>query len=261
MLCIFIFSFCIFRGRMKVDIYFFPQNIEELLLKEKTIVVIDVLRASTSIATAIYNSAKEVVPVTTVAEAGKIAANTGGSVILGGERNGVKIEGFHLGNSPSEYSEEKVKNKTVVFTSTNGAVALVKTKFAKYSIVGSFVNVSLVADFLLQQNQDFMIICAGKQHAFCIEDTVCAGMIIRKVADAAPIEPTDAAVAALALYENFGHSILEMLQNSEHGLFLKEIGCENDLEICSAVDSLPVLPMYANNAIHAWKMENNPMLT
>ncbi|MBS4028126.1 MAG: 2-phosphosulfolactate phosphatase [Ignavibacteriales bacterium] len=246
---------------MKVDIHFFPQNIEDLLLKEKIVVVVDVLRASTSIATAIYNGAREVVPVLSVAEAGKIAINTGGSVVLGGERNGVKIEGFHVGNSPREYTEEIVKGKTVVFSSTNGAVALVKTKFAKYSLIGSFANVSLVADFLLQQNQDFMIICAGKQHAFCIEDTVCAGMIIRKVADAAPIEPTDAAVASLALYENFGHSILEMLQSSEHGLFLQEIGFGNDLEVCAAVDSLPVLPVYANNAIHAWKVDNKPLLT
>ena len=113
---------------MKVDIHFFPLNIEELLLKEKTVVVVDVLRASTSITTAIYNGAKEVVPVTTVAEAGKIAANTGGSVVLGGERNGVKIEGFHIGNSPTEYTIEKVKNKTVVFSSTNGSVALAKTQ-------------------------------------------------------------------------------------------------------------------------------------
>ena len=245
---------------MKVDIHFFPQNIEELLLKEKTVVVIDVLRASTSITTAIYNGAKEVVPVTTVAEAGKIAVNTGGSVVLGGERNGVKIEGFHIGNSPTEYTIEKVKNKTVVFSSTNGSVALAKTKFAKFSLVGSFVNVSLVADFLIQRNEDFMIICAGKHNTFCIEDTVCAGMIISKVADQITVEPTDASVASLALYQNFGHSILEMLQNSEHGLFLQEIGFGKDLEICSAVDSLSVLPVYANNAIHEWKVEGKKMM-
>ena len=245
---------------MKVDIHFFPTLLEELHLKEKIVVVVDVLRASTSITTAIYNGAREVVPVTTVAEAGKIAMNTGGSVVLAGERNGVMIEGFHLGNSPTEFTSEKIKNKTVVFTSTNGSIALAKTRFAKFSLVGSFTNVSLIANFLIEQNQDFAIICAGKQHMFCIEDTVCAGMIINKVAERAPIEPTDAAVAALALYENFGHSILEMLQNSEHGLFLSEIGFGKDLEVCAVVDSLPILPVYHNNAIHEWKVESKPLL-
>ena len=245
---------------MKVDIHFFPTLIEDLQLKEKTVVVVDVLRATTSIAVAIDNGAREVVPVLTVAEAGKIASNTHGSVVLAGERNGVLIEGFHLSNSPAEYTSEKVKGKTVVFTSTNGSVALVKTRFAKFSLVGSFVNVSLVAKFLLERQEDFTIICAGKHHAFCIEDTVCAGMIIHKIAEQSAVEPTDAAVAALALYQNFGHSILEMLQNSEHGMFLRELGCEKDLEICSAVDSVDVLPMYSNNAIHAWKIDSKPLL-
>ena len=244
---------------MKVDIHFFPALVDELLMKEKVVVVVDVLRASTSIATAIYHGAREVVPVASVAEAGKIAASAHG-VLLGGERNGIMIEGFHFGNSPSEYTAEKVKGKTIVFTTTNGSVALVKTRFAKFSVVGSFVNVAIVAEFLLEQNMDFTIICAGKSNTFCIEDTVCAGMIINKVAERAAIEPTDAAVAALALYENFGYSIQEMLQNAEHGIYLTGIHFEKDLEICSAVDSIQVLPVYANNAIHEWRTDRKPMM-
>ncbi len=242
---------------MKIDVHFSPSSIDELSLKEKVCIVIDVLRATSSIATAFSNGAKEVFPVNTVAEAGKIASNTFGGIVLAGEKNGVIIEGFHLGNSPSEYTEEKVKNKTVVFTSTNGSNAILKTRFAKISLLASFLNIGKVANFLVEKNSDFTIICAGKNNLFCIEDTVCAGMIISLVAESIDVELTDSSVAALALYKNFGHNILYTLKNCEHGNFLCEIGFENDLTVCSSCDLLSVIPIYSNNSIKNFERKDN----
>src|SRR5512137_1555542 len=116
---------------MRVDLYITPHQTDELALRDKTVVVIDVLRASTSIITALKNGAREIIPVTTVESAVKISGNLFGDVILlGGERNGKMIEGFHLGNSPANYSEEKVKGKAIIFSTTNGSHALVKARYA-----------------------------------------------------------------------------------------------------------------------------------
>ncbi len=242
---------------MKIDVHFSPSSIDELSLKEKVCIVIDVLRATSSIATAFSNGAKEVFPVNTVAEAGKIASNTFGGIVLAGEKNGVIIEGFHLGNSPSEYTEEKVKNKTVVFTSTNGSNAILKTRFAKISLLASFLNIGKVSNFLVEKNSDFTIICAGKNNLFCVEDTVCAGMIISFISETIDVELTDSAVAALVLYKNFGHNILDTLKNCEHGNFLCEIGFENDLTVCSSCDLLSVIPIYSNNSIKNFERKDN----
>ena len=121
---------------MQVDVFFAPQHVEELALRDKTVVVIDVLRASSSIAVALFNGAKEIIPVPTVEAAMKIVGNLAGDVtLLGGERNGRMIEGFHLGNSPAEYAEERVRGKSIVFTSTNGSQAIAKAKYAREMIV------------------------------------------------------------------------------------------------------------------------------
>ena len=121
---------------MRVDVFFTPHHLDEMGLREKRVVLIDVLRASTTIATALYNGAKEVIPVATVEAAMKIVGNLSGEVtLLGGERNGKMIDGFHLGNSPAEYTEQRVRGKSIVFTSTNGSQAFVKARYAKELVV------------------------------------------------------------------------------------------------------------------------------
>ena len=164
---------------MKIDILFTPSNVDELHLRDKNVVVIDVLRASTTIVTALANGAKEIIPVASVESAVKISANLFGDVILlGGERNGKMIEGFHLGNSPQEYTEDVVKNKSIIFSTTNGSQAMVRSRYAKNLVIGCFVNVSKIVEFVHETGGDFTIICAGRNGAFCLEDTVCAGMIV-----------------------------------------------------------------------------------
>ena len=190
---------------MKIDVYFSPAQVDEMQLRDKNVIVIDVLRASTTIVTALNNGAREIIPVGSIESAVKVSGNLFGDVVLrGGERNGKIITGFNLGNSPGEYTEEAVKGKSIIFCTTNGSSAMVKAKYAKRMAVGGFINVSLVADFIRQAGEDFSIVCAGEKQLFCIEDAVCAGMLVKILVEDSPIvvDVNDAAGAAQVLYKN-----------------------------------------------------------
>jgi len=231
---------------MKVNVLFSPVNADELYFANKTTVIIDVLRASSTIINAFSNGAKEVIPVATVEFAVKVSGGMfGGQTLLGGERNTKKIEGFALGNSPIEYFREFVEDKFIVFFSTNGSKAIVKAKFSKNLVVCSFNNLSSVAKYLIRLKNDVEILCAGNNNNFSLEDSVCAGKLIEEINKKKKnIEVSDSSAAAYALYERFGNDILEMLKNTEQGKKLIANGFEKDLEFCSDLNINSVIPYF-----------------
>ena len=240
------------KKQIRITVYFTPFHLDEMQLKDKNVVVIDVLRAGTSIAMALKNGAKEIIPVNNVENAVKISGSLFGGVTLrAGERNSRMIEGFNLGNSPLEYTEEIVKGKTIILLTTNGSVAVVKGKHAKYLIVTGFVNMTAAVGSLVDLSEDFTIVCAGQENHFSIEDAVCAGRIINRFEKSvkADILLNDAGLTSTMLDKSFGKSILKMLKDSEHGKYLAEIGYSNDLKICSELDSIDVLPCLIGNVI------------
>ncbi len=237
---------------MQVELHFTPHQIDELALRDKTVVVIDVLRASTSIAAALFNGAKEIIPVTTIERAVKISGNLfGDHVLRGGERNGKMVEGFNLGNSPFDYSEDKIRGKAIIFSSTNGSYAIEKARFARNVAIGGFVNIARIVQFIKELNQDFVILCAGNNGSFSIEDSVCAGLLIRRLAEdgSGDLSLSDAAIAATMLHKGYAKSLLKMIKNSEHGKYLAGIGFAADLPVCAGVDTIPILPQLVGNVI------------
>jgi 2-phosphosulfolactate phosphatase len=246
---------------MKINVGFNSLDLDELQLRDKNVVVIDVLRSSTTITVALNNGAREIIPVESIENAVKISGSLFGDVTLrGGERNGKIIQGFNLGNSPLEYSEGTVKGKSIIFCTTNGSVAMYRGRFARHLAVGSFVNVSTVIDFIKGINLDFLLICAGRANAFSnfsLEDAICAGMIIQKLLEdkSFKVELTDSSLAAQALQKAYGRSIMKMLKNTEHGRYLIEIGFAEDIKLCAEVDSVPVLPVLSGNVIRLRKDE------
>jgi 2-phosphosulfolactate phosphatase len=246
---------------MKIDLSFSAGQFDDLQLRDKNVVVLDVLRASSTITVALNNGAREIIPVASIESAVKISGSLFGEVTLrGGERNGKTIEGFNLGNSPLEYSETAVKGKSIIYCTSNGSVAIARSRYARTLIVGSFLNLTAVVDFIRDENKDFLFICAGRINTigyFSLEDAVCAGMMIQKLMKFESLELilSDSAKAALALYKSFGRSILKMLKTCEHGKYLIEIGFTDDLKICAAVDSVPVLPVQIENKIKLKKEE------
>ncbi len=236
---------------MKVNVLISPVNADELYFTGKTTVVIDVLRASTTIISALANGAREVVPVATVEFAVKVSGGMfGGQTLLGGERNTKKIEGFALGNSPAEYLHEIVDNKTIVFYTTNGSKAIVKAKFSKNLFVGSFNNLQILSEQLIKLNTDIEIMCAGNNNLFCMEDTVCAGKLIDEIKSLnKKLELSDSAKAANALNKAFGKNILQMLKDTEHGKLLVENGYEDDLELSAKLNTINLIPVFNGNVL------------
>jgi 2-phosphosulfolactate phosphatase len=246
---------------MKIDLSFNAGEFDELQLREKNVIVLDVLRASSTITVALNNGAREIIPVANIESAVKISGSLFGEVTLrGGERNGKTIEGFNLGNSPLEYSETAVKGKSIIYCTTNGSVAMAKSRYARALAVGSFINLTATTDFIRNENKDFLFICAGRANTignFSLEDAVCAGMMIQNLlkTESLEVELSDSAKAAHALSKSFGRSILKMLKTSEHGKYLIEIGFAEDLKICAQVDSVPVLPILTGTVIKLKKEE------
>ena len=236
---------------MKIEVIFSPVQTDELFFTGKTTVVIDVLRASSTIITALSNGAKEVVPVGTVEFAVKVSGGIfGGQTLLGGERNTKKIEGFALGNSPSEYTKEIVSGKSIVFYSTNGSRAIVKAKYSANLFICSFNNMKALTNHLKKLNEDVFILCSGNNNLLSLEDSVCAGMLVNELAsEKSQIELTDSSKSAMTLFKSFGKNILKLLSETDHGKLLIQNGFEADLKACAELDSTKVIPYYAGNTL------------
>jgi len=240
---------------MKIEVLFSPVQADELFFTGKTTVVIDVLRASTTIITALSNGAKEIVPVGTVEFAVKVSGGIfGGQTLLGGERNTKKIEGFALGNSPAEYTKEIVSGKSIVFYSTNGSRAIVKAKYSANLFICSFNNLKTLAKHLKNLNEDVVVLCSGNNNFFSLEDSVCAGMLVSElISENKNSELTDSAKSATALFKSFGKNILKLLSETDHGRLLIENGYKNDLQACAELDNTEVIPFYSGSTLKVFK--------
>ncbi len=236
---------------MKIHVLLSPQNVDELYFTGKTVVIIDVLRATTVVAHALKNGAKEIIPVGSIDFAMKISGNAhGGQTLLCGERNTKMIEGFNLGNSPAEYTSERVNTKSIIFFTTNGSKSVVKAKFADNLFTCSFNNLSAIAKHLAELNEDVEILCAGSNGMFCVEDTVCAGRLITELVGLKEdITITDAAKASVVLSKEFGVDLVNMLKDCEHGKRLVDNGFESDIEICGQLSNVDVVPVFLDGAL------------
>ncbi len=236
---------------MKIHTLFSPQNVDELYFTGKVTVVIDVLRATTTINAALENGAKEIIPVDTVDFAVKVSGSAfGGQTLLAGERNTHKVEGFALGNSPLEFTEELIKGKSIILYTSNGSKAIIKAKFSEHLFTASFNNLESLVELILALDRDVEILCSGANGQFCIEDAVCAGKLIAELMKRREdIEFSDASSAALSLAKSFGKNIKKMLYTCEHGKLLIENGFEDDLVFASKLNSSKIIPYFSENVI------------
>lgn len=214
-------------------------------------VVIDVLRASTTIATALAHGAAAVRPVAGIEEARGLAAVLGAGTLLGGERGGVRIPGFDLGNSPLEYTPDRVAGKTIVITTTNGTAALHACREAREILVGALVNRTAVADEVRRLAGDSVpvhLVCAGTGGEITAEDVLAAGAILDAAA-AGSVEALDeSAREAVAFFRRVAAAVdvqsglVAEFRRSPGGSNLVDLGMEADLPVAAAIDSLAVVP-------------------
>jgi len=232
-----------------LHVHFLPELVDAGQLTGKTVVVIDVLRATTTIAYALAAGATSVFPCLEVDEARKLRAGFGNDAVLGGERDGVKIEGFDFGNSPEEYTEATVGGKTLIFTTTNGTRAMKSAAGARRVFLAAFVNISAVCDRLAGE-QCIEIVCAGTNRQITREDVLLAGAIAEQLirgADGPNLN--DQATIAIESWSRFSRELAEhkvplheTLRNSFGARNLIEIGLERDIEIAAQLDKLEVVP-------------------
>ncbi len=248
---------------MKIDVIFAPNAVTPADLAGRTVVVVDVLRATTTIAVALANGAKAVLPAGSTDEALRIAQNLErDAVVLAGERKSVRIPGFALGNSPAEFGPEAVAGKTIVMTTTNGTAALIAAQGAREVMAAAPVNFTTVvqrARAALEQYGELVILCAGGDKQFALEDAFAAGRLTKVLlpdGGLRRVTVNDGAVAALELARHYGERWMRALRASAHGRELVELGFRADLEACAAQDTHPVLPLYADRRITAYRPSN-----
>lgn len=235
----------------KLDVFFSAQSFNDDELRDKTVVVIDVLRATSTIVTAIKNGAKAIIPVQDMGEASKIAQNVDSDqYLLCGEKDGITIEGYDLGNSPFEYTPETIANKTIILNTTNGTKALKKTNGAKNIYIAAFLNLSRVLDAIRKADSDIVLICAGWQGRLSLEDMLLAGNIIHALCDGKlPAEARDGAKISFSLYEKFGGDLENVILNSNHAIRLKNLVGATDISYCCNIDTCDVLPILKDGMI------------
>lgn len=237
---------------MHIDIHFFPFPPSPHLLSDRTVVVIDILRATSVMVYAMAHGAKEIVPVKTVDEALQLAKTfSRNTTLLGGERASNRIEGFDLGNSPREYTAETVRGKRLILTTTNGTRAFHAVSSGKEVLVGSFFNISSVAERCFELDRDLLIYPSGDEGNFSLEDTVCGGMLIDRMIKKGgrSFTLTDASRSAHILYQRFEANLVEVFCLSHHGRDLVDRGFEEDLPYCAQVDITNVVPVFKEGII------------
>ncbi|HUQ81791.1 MAG TPA: 2-phosphosulfolactate phosphatase [Gemmatimonadaceae bacterium] len=239
---------------MRLDVFFGGHHLAATDIQGRVVLVIDVLRASTTVAVALANGAKAVVPFESsdevIARAKQFAR---GDVLLAGERKMHAISGFDLGNSPREYTPDAVEGKTVLLTTTNGTVALVGLQGARDVVVACYVNYSAVSAMIraaARGASDVAIVCAGRDRHFALEDAACAGRFTRSVTKRlANVRLNDAAQACCLIDKRYGDRLDRLFEDSEHGRALAEAGYAEDLIVCANVDAHPVIPIYQDRQI------------
>lgn len=234
-------------GKPVLEICLSPALLHLYDTNNKVVVIIDVFRATSTIAAALHNGAKCVIPVSSVQECIELGNKIDNS-ITAGERDGKVAAGLQYGNSPSEYPSNFVAGKTLVLTTTNGTRLLHMVKGADTIITGSFLNLSAVCDYLVKTGKDVILGCAAWKDKFNLEDTLFAGAVASKLRDQFDTN-CDSTRAAKALYAQSGDDFIGFLRDSSHYRRLSAYGLQADMEYCATADLHPVVPILHGNEL------------
>lgn len=234
---------------MNIDVLFLPGELPARSRPERRAVVIDVIRATTTIVTAFQAGARVVVPVSDPEEARGVQTRFD-DAILAGERGGRRIPGFTLGNSPREFTKDAVAGKDIILSTSNGTKTLRAVGEARRVAIAAFLNRAAVARWLAARPEDSLIVCSGYEGAFSLEDAVCAGAVVERTLSLnAPPTLGDGARACLVLWKNFGGDISTLVRESGWGRRVVELGLGADLDICARLDVASVVPVMVEGRI------------
>jgi 2-phosphosulfolactate phosphatase len=239
---------------VRLDVFFTPNQVKPADTAGRLVAIVDVLRASTTVATALGNGARTVIPLEGADEVifrSKEFARS--QILLAGEQKMHPISGFDIGNSPQGYTREVVEGKTILLTTTNGTRTLLGVQGARDIVIASYVNFTAVLAMMklaARSDTDIAIICAGDEGSFTLEDAACAGRYVKAIPKRAEsIVSNDAASASVLIEKKYGDNIEKVFKESSHGQALESAGFGDDLAAAAAVDSYPVVPIWQDRQI------------
>jgi len=224
----------------KLEVCLSPALLHLHDIRESIVVVIDIFRATSSMCYGLANGAEAIIPVASV-ETCRSYEDT--DYLLAAERNGEVVAGFDFGNSPFSYTAEKVANKTIVLTTTNGTHAINESREAKKVVIGSFLNLGALSTWLKTQPNDVLLLCAGWKNKVNLEDSLFAGALAYHLKNEA-YKLDDAAILVADLYDLAQGDLKEFMKKTSHSERLKELNIEADIAFClqtDVVDTIPIL--------------------
>lgn len=230
-----------------LDVCLSPALIHLYDVEKYVVVIIDIFRATSSICYGIDNGADAIIPVAEVEEC-LVYKESHPEYLVAAERNGEVVKGFDFGNSPFSYSREKVAGKTVVLTTTNGTQALHLSRKAKQIVIGSFLNLTALSDWLKTTNENILLVCAGWKYNFNLEDTLFAGAVIEQLKGGGYVLD-DPALAANDLYQLGKEDIKAYLKKTSHSERLKQLGIEDDIAFCLNIDITTAIPVLTDTKL------------
>ena len=232
----------------KIEVCLTPALLDLYAIENSIVVVIDVLRATSSMVYGLDNGALAIIPVAQVDDCIPYKAL---GHLLAAERNGEVVEGYDFGNSPFSYTKEKVAGKTVVLTTTNGTKALHMARSRAHQVViGSFLNLEILCKWLKQQDKDVLLLCAGWKDQFNLEDTLFAGAVVN-VLRKHFVHFDDSSVAAEDMYLLAKNDIRQYLRKSSHSNRLEQLNIEEDVQFCLRLDICQAIPVLVGERLIA----------
>jgi len=233
---------------MRVHVALTPGEFPALGLAGRAALVIDVLRATTSVVAACAAGCRQVIPVPSADAAREQAARLPGA-LLAGERGGDPIAGFDLGNSPLEFTPERVADRTIILTTTNGTAAMLAAGGAEVAAVAALTNVEAAARWAAEQGRDVTLLCSGETGRLSLEDSVCAGIVVDRLAAEGPVDCTDAATTARRVGQYYAADLTRLAADSSWARKLTRAGRDADLAACLAFAGLSMVPRLAGGAV------------
>lgn len=239
------------RKLMKqIDVCLTPDLLHLHKVENTIVVVADVFRATSCMVTAFAYGVNSIIPVATIEEC-QLYQERG--YLAAAERNARKVDGFELDNSPFTYMDERIRGANVAMTTTNGTLAITKSRSAVKVLVGSFLNLEAIVQFLKSERYDVMVLCAGWKGRVNMEDTLFAGALVERLKDSYAMAE-DSAVMAWRLYCQGRDNLPSYLSNSSHIRRLQRLGIQKDITYCLQHDLYDVVPVLRGNALVSMQM-------
>lgn len=232
-----------------IDVCLSPDLMHLYSVENETVVIVDILRATSCMTTAFAHGIHSIKPFAALNEC---LAHKAEGYLTAGERDGKKVEGFDLGNSPFEYMQPELKGRRIAFTTTNGTQAIAKASAAKDIIIGSFLNLSSVSKYLRNSAADVLIICSGWKGKVNLEDTIYAGAIVEKL-QGEFTHACDAPKIAQRLYQQARHDMKGFLKDASHIKRLERLNIKKDIDFCLTEDRYDVVPVIRDESIVPFK--------